>query len=584
MTACTSTIITVFMTSCKMKIKTASALLFSMFCILFCGISCVDINEELGSGFIPTDQRYDIHIDEFAIKSIDMKPVTELSGYSSSRMTIGAIRTEDNKLITRSSAFSLIPAAKYDFGEGGKVARFHFAVAKDTLSYIDPSQRRILQDIYVYALQEPTDDTDGYISSEPGQGEMIADAAIYDGGDSLSFDFRNEWASEFLAKLQAAEPSVYDSVGAFTQNVFPGIIIKADEPASSGGRINMFTLTTGANLSDYTLSGGYATLTVQGAEFEGRVVEDTTFMFLYGAMDFSITQAATDYYSGETLTPQSALNISSSDLDETEYSGTGITVDGGGGLKPVIRARELRDRLTEMLRDKGIDPADVIINKATVVMPYDSNTPYEDVDLFPQILSPACRITNTENGEETVSYAGITDTSSSSENTGEIDRSTSMYSPDISYHMQQILGLPEYDETDSDITEQYAEKDIWFMIMAVEEQQEEQEGTSEYYQNMQYAMYYNNLYNYGYGGYGYGYGGYGYGGYGYNNYYDYYTMAAYYSAMQSAQSSQSSTTTVLDRDRYYKAVLRGPEADTDESRPLEDRRVPYLKVTYSVRR
>ena len=217
-------------------------------------------------------------------------------------------------------------------------------------------------------------------------------------------------------------------------------------------------------------------------------------------------------------------------------------------------------------------------------MPYDSNTPYEDVDLFPQILSPACRIANTENGEETVSYAGITDTSSSSENTGEIDRSTSMYSPDISYHMQQILGLPEYDETDSDITEQYAEKDIWFMIMAVEEQQEEQEGTSEYYQNMQYAMYYNNLYNYGYGGYGYGYGGYGYGGYGYNNYYDYYTMAAYYSAMQSAQSSQSSTTTVLDRDRYYKAVLRGPEADTDESRPLEDRRVPYLKVTYSVRR
>ena len=579
-----------------MKIKTASALLFSMFCILFCGISCVDINEELGSGFIPTDQRYDIHIDEFAIKSIDMKPVTELSGYSSSRMTIGAIRTEDNKLITRSSAFSLIPAAKYDFGEGGKVARFHFAVAKDTLSYIDPSQKRILQDIYVYALQEPTDDTDGYISSEPGQGEMIADAAIYDGGDSLSFDFRNEWASEFLAKLQAAEPSVYDSVGAFTQNVFPGIIIKADEPASSGGRINMFTLTTGADLQQYYLSGGYATLTVKGVEYEGRDEPvDTTFLFLYGAQDFSITQAATDYYSGETLTPQYALNMSSSTLDglATDTPADEIIVDGGGGLKPVIYAKELKEGFMNILGERGIDPAGVIINKATIVLPYEKNTSYEALESFPAILSPTCMVYGeNSDGEEIVSYAGITDTSVSSESQGNINRSTYEYAPDISYHMQQILGLPEYDETDSDITEQYAEKDIWFMIMAVEEQQEEQEGTSEYYQNMQYAMYYNNLYNnyygYGYGGYGYGYGSY-YGGYGYSNYYDYLAMAAYYSNMQSSQ--QSSSTTVLDRDRYYKAVLRGPLADQggqttaeDGKTELESRRVPYLKITYSVRK
>ena len=51
-------------------------------------------------------------------------------------------------------------------------------------------------------------------------------------------------------------------------------------------------------------------------------------------------------------------------------------------------------------------------------------------------------------------------------------------------------------------------------------------------------------------------------------------MAAYYSALQSSQSQQDNSTTVLDRDRYYKATLCGPEAEE---------RAPYLKVTYSVR-
>ena len=107
----------------------------------------------------------------------------------------------------------------------------------------------------------------------------------------------------------------------------------------------MFTLTTGADLQQYYLSGGYATLTVKGVEYEGRDEPvDTTFLFLYGAQDFSITQAATDYYSGETLTPQYALNMSSSTLDglATDHATDEIIVDGGGGLKPVISAREIR--------------------------------------------------------------------------------------------------------------------------------------------------------------------------------------------------------------------------------------------------
>ena len=582
-------IITVSMTSFKMNFKHCAVI--SMFCILACGTSCIYVDEELGSNLIPTEQRYTTYIDEFPLEKIGMTPVSQLSGYSSNRVTVGAVRSEDDDVVTRSSAFSLIPAAEYDFGEGGEVVQFHFAIAKDTLSYIHENQRRILQDVNIYELSLPVEDSDGYIGSELEIGGLIADVATYDGGDSLSFDFRLDWANSFLRTLQEkVEDSVYDSVGAFTEKVFPGIYIDIDAPASPGGRINMFTLTSGVNLEYYYISGNLATLTVRGAKFDGKEAGDTTFVFMYGARDFSLTQEATDYYSGETITPQSALNLSSSTLDSKAASAAGdeIIVDGGGGLKPVISAREMRESFMAILQEKGFDPADVVINKASLVLPYDRNTSYEDLECYPALLSPTCRVygtSTTDEDKEIVSYAGITDSSASSENQGNIDRSNAEYAPDISFHMQQILALDEYDENDPDIVRDYEEKDIWLLTLAVEQEQEEQEGTSEYYQNLQYSMYYNSLYNnyygYGYGGYGYGYGGY-YGGYGYNNYYDYYAMAAYYSSMQSSQ--QSSSTTVLDRDRYYKAVLRGPAMYDPESQvSLEEQRVPYMRITYSIR-
>ena len=74
----------------------------------------------------------------------------------------------------------------------------------------------------------------------------------------------------------------------------------------------------------------------------------------------------------------------------------------------------------------------------------------------------------------------------------------------------------------------------------------------------------------GYGGYGYG----GYGGYGYNNYYNYYMMAAYANSYNNSTSEES--TIELDKDRYYRCTLNGPEYSTDINE------LPRLKVTFSV--
>ena len=86
---------------------------------------------------------------------------------------------------------------------------------------------------------------------------------------------------------------------------------------------------------------------------------------------------------------------------------------------------------------------------------------------------------------------------------------------------------------------------------------------SELYNYLAYQSYYNDMY-----GYGYGYGSYG--NY-YSNYYTYAMMAAMYSS----SSTTESISVQLDKDRYYNAVLNGPDSP-DESK------VPQLKLTFAI--
>ena len=73
-------------------------------------ISCVEINEELGKEYIPLRHQYDVYTETVYLNDISMKRSDKLSGYSSSRITIGAISDEFG-LTTRSSAFRPLPAA-----------------------------------------------------------------------------------------------------------------------------------------------------------------------------------------------------------------------------------------------------------------------------------------------------------------------------------------------------------------------------------------------------------------------------------------------------------------------------------------
>ena len=121
-----------------------------------CASSCVYIDDHLGENFIPTNQQYDVYTMAFPLKNISMAYADSLSGFSSTRFTVGSIRDpETGGLTSRSSAFTLVPLnEEMDFGEDPQVIQFHFTAVKDTVSCIAEDEERILQNIRVYEVKK----------------------------------------------------------------------------------------------------------------------------------------------------------------------------------------------------------------------------------------------------------------------------------------------------------------------------------------------------------------------------------------------------------------------------------------------
>lgn len=571
-----------------------SRLISAVIAVLLGLTSCVTIDETLGGNFIPTEQTWNVFpCDPQPLSDITIRKSDNLTGYSTSRITFGSIR--DGEFGCRkASSFTLVPLMDtLDFGTNPKVIQFHFTAARDTLSTLRDSDLKILQNVYVRPLRKALDSTilyTGQFAKEELLNEFVymdrtvtAGVPVYNGGDSLSFDFSEEYAEEVMEgvrKWQALEQEKRDSLSSYLEMV-PGIYIESDEQTADGGRINMFNLPISA--SDGYIEGNYAELKIHST-YDGRET-DTLFVFYFGPSEF-INDKSTSYPSQYAF--NTSDNYAGEDFFETWETGAKgeLFVEGGSGYKPVVKATEIKeivDRLIEEQAQKtNIDPDKVVINKATIILPFNVGTDYEALNRYPDMLSPTVRL-ESEDGKY-ITYAGLTDSSIESENQGNINRSLSRYQPDLSHHIQEIVKLKQGEGEDVDpeesrekFLERLAKYDIWFLIMHEEIHEESSSNNSsydDYYNSLMYNSYYNNMmydpYGYGYGYGGYGYGGYGYGGYGYNNYYNYYMMAAYANA--SSSSSATTSTMELDRDRFYNARLNGPGATSDK---------PSLKITFS---
>ena len=109
---------------------------------------CVEVDNSLGEGLVDKSLLYDTHTVEFDLTEIQMKNADALSGYSSSKLTIGAIRDEVLGLTTREAAFPLIPALDtIDLGSNPTPVSFAIRFAGDSISCNDDKALLHVEDV-----------------------------------------------------------------------------------------------------------------------------------------------------------------------------------------------------------------------------------------------------------------------------------------------------------------------------------------------------------------------------------------------------------------------------------------------------
>ena len=535
---------------------------------------CVKVDNSLGTGLVDKSLMLDTYTVEFPITDIYMRPSSDLSAFSDSHLTIGSIREKTFGLTTREASFPLIPALdEIDLGTNPVAKSFDLYFTMDTVSMANDTQERILQNIYVYELVEPLPKTARPTNTVISRSTDVVTKGIpiFNGSGGLNFSFTTEFAQKYVDAIRDLGPVLIDrdeknpvdKYDDFVTQV-PGICIETEVPTGEGGRINLFNFSCLSVVNNYYQRNNNVGLLTVNSTWDGEQ-KDSTFMFIPGETEFVDEEA---YLEKNTKFSQYCLNTCGHETLARKADDI-ILVEGGGGLKPVISALELQKKTREAIIEKGGDPAKASIISASIVLPFDMPEDYLDLERFPSVLSPTIRTSVIRDGEEFFTFAGLTDASVSAEDQGDIDRSNLIYSPDITYHMQEILQ-PEESIT---LTQEEIEKgkaDIWLLTLHTNTVANASGQTAEqtqYYQNLMYASYYNSLYGGGYGGYGSGYNS-------YNNYYSYMMMAQ----MMAAQNQTTyTTTTELDINRFYKAVLKGPEDPDPNPRAL-----PHFIVVFAI--
>ena len=241
---------------------------------------CVEVDNSLGEGLVDKSLLYDTYTVEVELDNIQMKMADALSGYSSSKLTIGAIRDEVLGLTTREAAFPLIPALDtIDLGTNPTPVSFTLRFAADTVSCNDDSQARILQNVRVTALTQPLPVGSATSCTQDiphGSTALTEGAPVYNGTGELSFSFTKDYAQQYINALRSLGPALKERAASEDEdedklldkydewvNAVPGIHLAIDAPQGNGGRINLFNFSClSVNSNYYTRNNNVGLLKV----------------------------------------------------------------------------------------------------------------------------------------------------------------------------------------------------------------------------------------------------------------------------------------------------------------------------------
>lgn len=516
-------------------------------------ISCVELSGNVGENFLPGIQDYDLHYVELPLDGISNRMADSLSGFSQTKMAIGAVTDSDGNTTRRAAAATIAPLFnELDFGTDPEIKSMRLVMAVDTVSVADTRYSYILQKLNVYELEHTIDvakdfDCNGKNIAHKKEKVTKGDPIVM-GMGTVSFELTEDYASKFLT---ITADDLADKDKYFKK--IPGLYFDTPDPIGEGGRINIFGLQVDYNSEANILESNFGILDITST-YKG-VKKDTTFTFYLGATDIINADSLIVSSASGVLYPQYALNLTDEDCHRQEAgkSSETISVNGGGGLKPYISAAWLKKAVSDAIIAKGGDPKTAIINKASMILPFEFPEDYTQMFKFSEALSPTTRIKT----DTSAVFVNLTDSSDETEDGGNINRSTLCFSPDFSYHMQKLLSVEDKEIGNGNY-------DIWLLTMTTETTIIDNSNAelSQMYEELAYQSYYNNMY--GGGGYGYGYGD------SYTNYYNYMMMANY-----AANDVSSSSALALNLTNYFNFKLNGPAFPDKERRPK-------LAVTFSI--
>ena len=416
-----------------MQIKKGFEISFLLTALLFAANSCITVDKTVGNKYIPEEHYLQVALDTFRLP-LQVKSTDSIQTVSASYMTIGAIRTEEFGLAQFGTAGNICPTSTaFDFGEAPRIISIYMLIPlaqtsdESTMArtsiYFDPAQANITQNFNVYRLNKYIDSTMLFNNSLKEEGyspvPINTNAIVYSGGDSVRVYLDNSLGEELLT----ATDEELDDFDEFVKR-FGGLYITADAPIGNdiGGRMGIFSRSAAVIYMKFNFKPTWD---------EGLERKDTLVSFTFG-----------DSFCLNTISVSSKESETDAQLEE-------MPVEGSAGVNPYLDAKEFKSIIDNWIIQKGLDPAKVVVGKATMHFPFEFPENLDEIEYkYPPYLFPTQR-RNINDTTFIKYYFPFGDNGSNENPIGVMNRSLKSYICDMTATVQEFISkdASEIDDT-----------------------------------------------------------------------------------------------------------------------------------------
>ena len=320
--------------------------------------ACVEMNDSMGDGYIPEDQNYTVkHISKEI--PVQLRNPDSLQAANLRSIAVGSIRNENLGTTNVGSVLNFYPTLTgLRFGKNPIAEKLYIRFEKhDEGNFCtDEFYETAPQNLHLHVLNREIDSTLAYFDSlkpEDYDNDPLC-SIVYFGDDTINVNLPLDYAEELFSATEAE----LDSSTVFVKR-FKGFYLSCDEYAGAapGGRINNFNKQASA----------YFRYSFEHSESGERI--DTMIVFTVGS---------------------TAVNAGASESSalETEKTGTTMTAEGLGGIKPYISYADIKGIMEQIAEDEGTGIENIIISRARFIFPYDEIQDYDLINLFPERIYP----------------------------------------------------------------------------------------------------------------------------------------------------------------------------------------------------